>query len=111
MTLYSLLTTEYKGFKLSQRAIEQLGMQMSERYKRGNLYPCPKIRVSEPHGTFLVNDYPDEYIPVARVLIEEFYKRITEKPVGQSLSKTTTSVPSQDKKQRKRIPLNNKSKP
>lgn len=82
MTLYNLLQ-EYTSYNpLSQKAKEQLGMKIYDYWTAQGNEKVGKIMQTEPHATFPVNDYPDSFIPDMRVLINEFYQHITEKPAS-----------------------------
>lgn len=85
MTLYDLLREYYRDnilAPLSPKAKEQIGMQLYEKWKDFSPEKPPKVMIEEAHGTFLVNNYPDEFVPVMRQKIEEFYQHITEKPAS-----------------------------
>jgi hypothetical protein len=91
------LTGLQKGL-LGEQVVKYLGFATSS--------PFEKIQVTEPHGSFKVNVYPTEIVPVIERVIASYYKGIIEKPIIENPSKTTSVPTSTTKRVRKRIPSN-----
>jgi hypothetical protein len=126
MTVYQRICEFEKKntFKFTALGRRFAGLDVNREWDRQHPNEQPPTIISqEPEGNFTVLNYPDYFVNVMDSIIKRYAWRMidrrkkkmamtNEKPSipDQKLSKTTTSVPSQNKKQRKRIPLKNKSK-